>query len=597
MSADLTVALVGGDPATRDRLAGLIARGFDGGVELIALTEAAPPRCVLVLDSPRGEAVATLERWAAEQVGQRFATVVVGDAPELRRASLRAGAGACVALASLTEQGLRRAIEDASARLAAVENHRIRQLADALPALVSYIDADQRYVFLNRGYEASFQRPVAELVGETVAEVLGPRNYATIGPRLARALGGEQVRGEQALELPDGRVVHVDANYVPDRRADGTIAGCFVMVVDISERKQAEDLTRRVLDSLFAFVGILALDGTLLEVNAAPLEVAGLTLAEVRGKKVWDAYWWSYSPVIQAQLREACERAAAGETVRYDVEVRVADGGRMIIDFQLAPLRDGEGRITHLIPSAVDVTHRVRVEQRLRESDRRKDEYLAMLGHELRNPLAAICSASELLALHTGDDARLSWVAEALDRQARHMVRLVDGLLEVSRIAQGKILLERRAVDLGRVLAAVLGDRSAALAGAGLELELELPERPLWVWGDEVRLTQIFDNLIGNAIKFTAAPGMVRVVARREHEDVLVLVADTGVGVRPDLLEAIFEPFAQAEPQQSRVSGGLGIGLALVRGLVELHRGTVVARSDGPGQGAEFEVRLPAQVG
>jgi PAS domain S-box-containing protein len=606
---------------------------------------------------------------------------------------------------------------------------RVRQLADALPAYISYIDSRQRYLFLNRTYSQSFKRSAHELRGRLVSEVVGPENYEGVRPHLEAALRGEHVRTEHVLVRPDGERMFADAVYVPDRREGGSIAGCFVMVVDVTERRRAEDLTRRVLDNLFVFVSLLELDGTIMEVNHGALAAAGLTIEEARGKKFWDGYWWSYSESLQGEVQQACERAARGQIVRQDAEVRVIDDGRMVIDFQVAPLRDRQGTIMYLVASAVDVTNRVYVEQflreseerlrmaqdaaglgihdcdlrsgpvrwdqrarelwgisldekvslesllggtipddraavqaaferatdargsgilqiehriirrsdgqvrwlattgrttfedgeavrmvgtmqditgrkqaedalrrsreQLRESDRRKDEFLATLGHELRNPLAAICSAAELLSVYATEDARLNIVRDALERQSNHMVRLIDGLLEVSRIARGKLHLEWKTVNVGEVLVGVLHDRSEQLVRNGLCLHTQLPEQPLWVWGDEVRIAQIFDNLLGNAIKFTTASGTVSVVARQRDNVAVVSVRDTGIGIRSDMLESIFEPFRQDSEEIARATGGLGIGLALVRGLVELHHGSVVARSAGPGSGAEFVVQLP----
>lgn len=232
----------------------------------------------------------------------------------------------------------------------------------------------------------------------------------------------------------------------------------------------------------------------------------------------------------------------------------------------------------------------------LKEAERRKDEFLAMLGHELRNPLAAIRSASELIHLLEAEDERLERARSVLDRQVIHMARLVDGLLEVSRISRGKIDLDRTTVDLRQILELLLEDRSDAVAAQDLTLQVELDEQPLWVLADRVRLAQIFDNLLSNAMKFTKPGGTITCSAHSEEGYVTARVRDTGVGIPADMLDRIFEPFQQAGQDLARRAGGLGLGLALVKGLVELHGGRVEAKSEGLGKGTEVIVRLPHGV-
>ena len=240
-----------------------------------------------------------------------------------------------------------------------------------------------------------------------------------------------------------------------------------------------------------------------------------------------------------------------------------------------------------------ELVDRRRVEDALREANARKDEFLAMLGHELRNPLAAIRSATEIMKLLAPEDAQLQRAQGVLDRQSAHMARLIDGLLEVSRIARGKIQLEETVLDARNVVGVGLQDRISQIESRGLTLTTESPNEPLWVRADQVRLVQVLDNLIGNAIKFTESPGTLHVTLRKEGDDAVIRVKDTGSGIRPEMLERVFEPFQQDTHDIARPAGGLGLGLALAKGLVELQRGSIRAHSAGRGTGAEFEVRLP----
>jgi signal transduction histidine kinase len=276
--------------------------------------------------------------------------------------------------------------------------------------------------------------------------------------------------------------------------------------------------------------------------------------------------------------------------VRFDVPVRVAGDLRMWIDFQLAPLRDGDGRITHLIPSAMDITARRQAEAALREADRRKDEFLATLAHELRNPLAPIRTGLDLL-LRGHDDPR---VLAMMNRQLTHLVHLVNDLMDVSRISRGKITLHKEHLDLAEVIRSALEMSEADVSRGERRLSLSLPPEPLPVEGDRVRLVQVFANLLHNAAKFTGEDGRIWVQAERRAEQVQVRVGDDGIGIAPDSLAQVFEPFSQV---QNGRSGGLGIGLSLVRALVEMHAGTVAAQSEGPGRGAELCVSLPLSAG
>jgi signal transduction histidine kinase/ActR/RegA family two-component response regulator len=228
----------------------------------------------------------------------------------------------------------------------------------------------------------------------------------------------------------------------------------------------------------------------------------------------------------------------------------------------------------------------------LAEADENKNEFLGVLAHELRNPLAPMTNSLALLR-RTGAGADAAQAHAILERQLRHLVRLIDDLLDVTRISRGKIHLRREPVDLGRLLRDCAADLKSSIDGKGLRLALALPEEPLWVAGDYTRLSQVFGNIMGNAIKFTDAGGRVAVSAASEAGQAVVRIADDGRGMDAALLGRLFEPFSQGDSELARSSGGLGLGLALVKGMVELHGGRVEARSDGPGRGAELVVRLP----
>jgi signal transduction histidine kinase len=231
----------------------------------------------------------------------------------------------------------------------------------------------------------------------------------------------------------------------------------------------------------------------------------------------------------------------------------------------------------------------------LLEADRRKDQFLAVLGHELRNPLAPISNAVQVLSLQPADPEAVAWARGVLERQVQHMSRLVDDLLDVSRVARGKIILRHEPIDLVGLVRDAAEDRRGSVAEAGLTLLVDLPLDPLWIEGDPTRLRQAVSNLLQNAVKFTNSGGRIEVKAGRDDAVgcALVCVRDTGIGIEADLLPRLFVTFVQADQSLERSRGGLGLGLALVKGIVELHGGEVRAASDGVGRGSAFTLSLP----
>ncbi len=283
--------------------------------------------------------------------------------------------------------------------------------------------------------------------------------------------------------------------------------------------------------------------------------------------------------------------------VTPDKKVRGLEGGA---DAYLTEPFEGE----ELIATVRSLLRMRRAEQELRrraeslqEADRRKDLFLAMLAHELRNPLAAITTAVGILERRGSADPKDGRMVSIIQRQTNHLARLVDDLLDVSRITRGKVELRRARVDLRGVLEQVLTVFRPLAEGRNLKLESSLPAAPLWMEADPTRLEQVFTNLLDNATKYTDAGGSISVRVEREKRKwcsgAVVRVKDTGIGIRADVLPSVFDLFSQADDSLERTRGGLGIGLTLVRNLVEMHEGQVKAHSDGPGRGSEFEVWLP----
>ncbi len=293
------------------------------------------------------------------------------------------------------------------------------------------------------------------------------------------------------------------------------------------------------------------------------------------------------NPVTKV-LREGAVVGLANHTVLIG-----RDGHEIPIDDRAAPIHDGRGRLAGVVLVFRDITERRAGERALRDNDRRRDEFLAMLAHELRNPLAPIRNAAHTLGLLGNPDDRVQWVSGVIERQVELMTRLVDDLLDVSRITSGKIALRREPVAIGAVIAQAVETARPAAESRKETLEVAVAADVGWVDGDRARLVQAVGNLLDNAIKYTEEGGHIRLSARAEADEVAIAVRDTGVGIPADLLPHVFDLFTQADRSLERRQGGLGIGLTLVRRLVEMHGGRVEAASEGPGRGSEFAIRLP----
>ncbi|HTU26315.1 MAG TPA: ATP-binding protein [Pirellulales bacterium] len=283
------------------------------------------------------------------------------------------------------------------------------------------------------------------------------------------------------------------------------------------------------------------------------------------------------------------------ETGVYFTEFRVIwpDGSVHWLEARANVLLDEHGKPTRIMGVNMDVTDRKRVEEALKDAGRRKDEFLATLAHELRNPLAPIRNSLHILRMTAGDDPTSERVCEMMDRQVNHLVRLVDDLMEVSRITRGLIELRKEEVDLATILRSAVETSKPLIAAANHQLAITLPPEPIALYGDSVRLAQVFANLLNNAARYTDRQGQIWLSARREGNQAMVSVRDNGIGIPPSMLSNIFDMFMQADRSAARSQGGLGIGLTLVKRLVEMHGGTISVQSAGPGQGSEFTVRLP----
>ena len=379
----------------------------------------------------------------------------------------------------------------------------------------------------------------------------------------------------------------------------GRSIGDFIQFLDVEGRRQ--QMERELRDSEARFRQVLLSSpvptmvyddsGAVLEVSDSWKALSGYTLAELPTIADWIRTAFEGRDEAGALTGRVWTDELATYQTEVDIRTKRAETRRLAISSVALDAARGGRRLR--VVAAADVTDQRRSEEERSEANRQKDEFIAMLGHELRNPLAAVRSATELLQRARPDDSLIQRTQGILDRQTTHMARLLDGLLDLSRIVRGRISLDKRLLDLGALLRDAVRDYSVTMRDAGLELLVDVPPEPMWLHADPVRLSQVATNLLSNAIKFTPSPGTVT-VRLAEVEGVAVMsVADTGNGIDPDLLPKLFQPFRQAHQAIDRSLGGLGLGLSLVKTLVELHEGTVEARSEGEGLGSEFIVRLP----
>jgi len=307
-------------------------------------------------------------------------------------------------------------------------------------------------------------------------------------------------------------------------------------------------------------------------------------------------YWIDdYVPADEQQrVHEAIAAAIRAKAV-FELEHRVRrlDGTVGWTYSRAVPMLDARGEIHEWIGAASDITERKLAEEKLRESDRRKDEFLAMLAHELRNPLAPIGAAAELLQRARLDESPVRKTSQVVGRQVAHMTELIDDLLDVSRVTRGQVELEQAPLDLRDIVTDAVEQVMPLALARGQRLDVDVPAHGVRVMGDKKRLVQVLANILNNATKYTQEGGRLRLAAVVRDDAVDIDIADNGIGMAPELAARAFDLFAQAERTSDRASGGLGLGLALVRSLVELHSGTVTCASDGPGLGSRFTVTLP----
>ena len=484
----------------------------------------------------------------------------------------------------------------------------------ALRTVVALMLNSKFPMFVAWGEELGFlyNDPYVDILGEKHPASLGApfrqiwaEIWGDIGPIVERALGGEGTYWEKLPLLMNRRGFDEETwftfSYSPVRDDSGAVGGVYCACVEatgqvLGERYREEENER--LKTLFeqapGIVAVLRGPEHVFEItNKSYIELIGRgglvgktareALPEVEGQgffELLDQVYSSGEPFVghAIPLRVAREPGAPLE--------------QLYIDFVYQPIRDPAGAVVGIFVEGSDVTPRKQVEDELRAANRQKDQFLAMLAHELRNPLAPITTAAHLLKMGHLDTPGVRNASEIIARQAEHMTSLVNDLLDVSRVTRGLVTLEKEELDLNVIVADALEQVRPLIEAKRHALRMELSGEPVQVQGDRTRLVQVLSNILNNAAKYTPAGGQIALRVTPHGDRVTVTVADNGIGIEPDVLPYIFELFTQAERTPDRSQGGLGIGLALVKSLIVLHGGTVDARA-APGRGSEFEICLP----
>jgi PAS domain S-box-containing protein len=515
----------------------------------------------------------------------------------------------------------------------------LRLVSDHVPALISYLDRNEVFRFANGRYQEWFGLKSGEMKGKPLCELLDGETYKQRAPYIARVLKGQAVKFEGPTHHRESGWRDMEISYVPDFRGAGDVRGFYVMALDITERKRTEKLLERQARRLRLL-----------------WEAAGIILTSEDPDAMLQRVFTKISPVLEADVffnfmvneagdalqLQSCRgiteaqragldrlefgQAVCGTVARYRkpmVESVIQESTNPLVElvkgfgiraYACNPLIAGEellGTLSfasttrdHFDPDELEfmqtISHyvtggyaRLRLVENLRAADRRKDEFLATLAHELRNPLAPIRTGLEVMRMAGGRPDTVERVRATMERQVEQLVTLVNDLLDVSRITRGKLQLRTVRAELASIVRSAVEASSPLIEEAGHHLDVSLPDSPVHLEGDPHRLAQVISNLLNNAAKYTDRGGRIVLEVREGKGEVVVRVTDNGIGIPPAMLDRIFEMFAQIDSASGGAYGGLGIGLTLVKSLVEMHGGSIRAESGGPGKGSTFSFRLP----
>jgi PAS domain S-box-containing protein len=455
----------------------------------------------------------------------------------------------------------------------------------------------------NAAAERLFGFTSEESIGKHISLVIPADRIAEEDQIIAKLKAGERIdHFETERVRSDGERIFVSLTISPIKDEFGKVVGASKIVRDVTQQRRAERDRQRfvtVIENSTDFIGICDLDGIPFFVNQAGLEMVGLdTVEQARRVSVADFFFPEDQVRILNEFFPAVTQNGHGE-----VEVRFRHfktGEARWMAYKVFTLTDAADQPVAYATVSQDVTRRKHLEDDLRqlaadlsEADRRKNEFMATLAHELRSPLAPMSNMVEVLKRADGDPETLARARDTIERQLGQMVRLVDDLLDVNRITHDRLELRKTEVELATVIQQAIEAARPLIDSDAHNLRVTLPAQPVYLYADPARLAQVFGNLLNNSSRYTRPGGTISIAAEQRNGEVVVIVKDTGAGIPQDKLATVFDMYTQVDRSPERLQGGLGIGLTLVKRLVEMHGGSVVAKSAGENRGSEFEVRLP----
>jgi len=455
----------------------------------------------------------------------------------------------------------------------------------------------------NAAAEQLFGYTSAEAVGKHISLVIPPECLDEEDQIIASLKAGKRIEHYETERVrSDGRRIIVSLTISPIRNDAGQVIGASKIARDITDRKRTESERQKLVtlvENSSDFIGICDVDGIPLFVNRAGLAMVGLeSIEEARRTPVQHFFFpEDQEKILNEFFPEVLENGQGEIEIRFR---HFKSGEARWMAYKVVALTDDKNQPAGFATVSQDVTERKQLEDNLRilaanlsQADRRKNEFLATLAHELRNPLAPMSNMLEVVKRAEGDNEIVHRAHETLERQLGQMVRLVDDLLDLNRITHDRLELRKSEVELSSVIQQAVEVARPLIDAAGHKLTIDLPAEPIYLNADRARLAQVFGNLLNNSCKYTRPAGTLSVSAEQLDGEVVVRVKDNGAGIPPDKLDSIFDMFMQVDGSSERSQGGLGIGLTLVKRLTEMHGGSIEARSEGEGQGSEFIVRLP----
>lgn len=481
-----------------------------------------------------------------------------------------------------------------------------RLLVEQMPQSGATLTTDGQIIYCNRRFCELLKRPAHSLFGSTIRSFIVPESRPKLDELLQEGQRAE-IQGEIIFERADGTTVPVYMSVTALH--EGALGLCLILS-DLTDQQRIRELqqTQQALRAASDRLELAQQAGRIgtfdwnirtgvVNWSATEAQLYGLLGGEFGGR--YENWKQTVHPDDLPRVeREVSQAVADRSELITEFRIIRPDGGIRWLMGRAKVLCDDSGEAVQMVGVNLDITEQRRAEAALQDADRRKDEFLATLAHELRNPLAAILNALQVMRLRDSDDPQVRRPRDVIQRQTQQLVRLVDDLLDISRISRGNVQLRKELVDLNAIIQRAVEGSQPAIDANGHELIVKLPPGPLWLNADIMRLSQVFGNLLNNAAKYMEPGGRIWLTAERSagadrRDEVIVRVKDNGVGIAAEMLPRVFELFTQVDRSLDRSQGGLGIGLSLVRSLLRLHDGTVTAHSDGHGKGSEFIVRLP----